>query len=152
MSWLSPLGILSLAVLLASAFVDVRNQRVPVEWAVAWASLALILRGQADGFGDFDRGVLSGLVAGLASAAFFGALAWKKRLDASDASLMGALGVAMGFPQVFAAWVFISLAGAAEAVIFSVATRSLKGRRVPYTLAIAAGVLCTFAWDVSSAR
>lgn len=166
---------LTLFVLLGAALVicvvtDLRNRRIPDVVTLPAAAAALGLRAYFEGVGGLEGGLLSGLLGLIAALVLFGAFArFGKGLGWGDVKLAAAVGAALGFPLVLGALMFITLAGAAQAVISllwqgavsdtlkSWAGRFRKGqgsqqaqaprRQIPYSVAIALGSFWAMWWD-----
>jgi prepilin peptidase CpaA len=115
-------------------------------------------------FGDWDIGLLSGFAGCLGAMAWFGAFALGKwGLGWGDVKLAGVMGAVLGGPQTLPAVIFISLAGAAQAVISLIwqgdLSDTVRGvlaregsagttkRQIPYGVAIAIGTVCAMWWD-----
>lgn len=165
---LKPLLFSLLALTCAVAVVtDVRGRRIP-DWLTFPAmGLALALRAWLEGAGDLSTGLLSGLAGLAASVTWFGAFAlFGKNLGWGDVKLAGVMGAALGLTLTPAALVFVSLAGAFQAVVsllwlgaLSDTVRrvlSLKAaaadennpkRHIPYGVAIALGSVWAMWWD-----
>lgn len=105
------------AALVISAATDLLQRRILDVVTLPTAAIALAVRGYREGLGDLERGVISGAVSALGAAAIFVLFAWKGRFGWGDVKLMAAVGAAFGYPTVMAALIFISLAGAAQAVV-----------------------------------
>ncbi len=136
--------------------------------------LALTVRGVKEGLGDLERGLLSGLISAAGACLIFVVLAWKGRFGWGDVKLMAAVGAAFGYPTVMAALVFISLAGALQAVVTlmwqgeglaalrQMSDRWLKAlrrkpqaqvatlRSIPYGVAIAVGSFWAMWWETTT--
>lgn len=159
------------AALVVSVATDLKSRRVP-DWLTypAWA-LLLLLRYLAWGVGDFETGLVSGVVASLGAAGMFALWALRQRMGWGDVKLVGVVGAAFGWPSIVAALVFISLVGALQAVLSllwkgetlqwlrekgrGVAARVGRGsgrieatpRQIPYAVAIALGSAWALWWD-----
>lgn len=156
--------------IVVSTLSDLRSRRIPD--AVTYPSIAalLALRFLAEGLGDLNAGLVSGAVAALGAAGLFSLWAFRGRMGWGDVKLVAVVGAAFGFPGVMAALIFISLAGAAQAI----ASLILKGealawlkeragriaaaagmgarpeatqRHIPYAVAIALGSAWALWWD-----
>jgi len=154
-----------LIVTLAVAVVtDLKSRRIPD--LLTWPAMlvALGLRFAFERLGDWDTGLLSGLAGCLGAMAWFGAFALGKRgLGWGDVKLAGVMGAVLGGPQTLPAVIFISLAGAAQAVISLIwqgdLSDTVRGvlaregsagttkRQIPYGVAIAIGTVCAMWWD-----
>jgi prepilin peptidase CpaA len=160
--------------LLVSVVTDVLARKILDLVTLPTLGLALSARAYKEGWGDLERGALSGLVSALGAAAIFMVLAWKGRFGWGDVKLMAAVGAVFGYPTVMAAMIFISLAGAVQAVVTlmwqgealstvrAVGDRWLgafrKGkavegaplRSIPYGVAIALGSFWAMWWQSTS--
>jgi prepilin peptidase CpaA len=156
-----------------SVATDVLQRRILDVVTVPTFALALAVRGYKEGFGDFERGVLSGLVSAFGASMLFVLLAWRGGFGWGDVKLMAAVGAAFGYPTVMAALIFISLAGALQAVVTLMwqgeggATLRRMGERwlaklrkapvdaaprknIPYGVAIALGSFWAMWWESTS--
>jgi prepilin peptidase CpaA len=161
--WLDALVLLAA---LVSVVTDLRFRKIP-DWVTLPAvGLALGLRLWREGLGDFDTGVLSGLLGAAIGAAVFGGIAWaRKGLGWGDVKLMVAVGAAFGYPLTLAALLFVSLAGALQAIVVVIWQRAVfdtarqlfsrwskageprTERHIPYGVAIALGSVWAMWWD-----
>lgn len=158
--------------LLISVVTDLVSHRI-LDWITfPTLGLALGLRTWLEGVGDLEGGLLSGLVGGSAAAGLFAALAWRGRAFGwGDVKLVAAVGAAFGYPLILGALLFISLAGALQAIVSliwqgavwdtlrSVAIRwgnrlrlsrravEAPARHIPYGVAIALGSFWAMWWD-----
>lgn len=155
-----------LAVTMVVAVVtDVKTRRIPDLLTYPATAVALGLRLYFEGPGDLTLGLLSGL-AGLGGAVlWFGAFAvTKKGMGWGDVKLAGVMGATLGMPLTLAAMVFVSLAGAFQAIVSliwagalsdtvrSVLAKKAEGdstpkRHIPYGVAIALGSAWAMWWD-----
>ncbi len=133
--------------------------------------LALVLRLALVGVGGPEAGLLSGVLGGLLGGLLFVLAAWRGKMGWGDAKLMAAVGAIFGYPDVVALLVFVSLAGALQAVVSllwqGAAWQTLRGaarrwavrarllvaeeapflqRKIPYGVAIAAGSVWALFW------
>jgi prepilin peptidase CpaA len=160
--------------LLVSVVTDVLQRQILDFVTLPTLGLALGARGFKDGFGDLERGFLSGVISAAGAAAIFVLLAWKGRFGWGDVKLMAAVGAVFGYPLVMAALIFISLAGALQAVVTlmwqgeglavarQLSDRWLKAlrrkpagdapplRSIPYGVAIAMGSFWAMWWGSTS--
>lgn len=159
------------AALLVSLVTDLRERRVlDVVTYPAWA-LLLLLRVIGEGVGDAERGLVSGLLGSACAGGIFSFFALRKRMGWGDVKLVAVVGAAFGWPSIVAALVFISLVGAAQAVLSllltgqtlpwlqesarRIASRFRRGpkveatspRHIPYAVAIALGSAVALWWD-----
>lgn len=158
-------AILSVA-LVVSLVTDVRSRRILDAVTLPAAIVALALRAWFEGLGHLEAGLVSGLVGLAGTLALFGAFAAFGRLGWGDVKLAAAVGAAFGFPLVLAGLMFITLAGAAQAVISllwqGAVSDTLKAwvarlrkapqgegtkRQIPYSVAIALGSFWAMWWD-----
>jgi prepilin peptidase CpaA len=162
-------GLLSLA-LLVSVVTDLRRRRIFDAVTLPAALGALVLRAWFGGVGGLEEGLVSGLVGAASALVLFGAFAaLGKGLGWGDVKLAVAVGAAFGYPLTLSALLFITLAGAAQAVISLIwqgavsdtlkawAARFRKGsqgegsqRQIPYSVAIALGSFWAMWWDHSA--
>lgn len=159
-------SLLALTVLVA-VVTDLTRRKIPDLLTYPAMGLSLGLRFWLEGPGDLATGLLSGL-AGLASTvAWFGAFALSGRgMGWGDVKLAGVMGAALGMPLTLSALVFVSLAGAFQAVVSliwqgvlsdtvrGVLSRKVDGqgesttkRHIPYGVAIALGSVWAMWWD-----
>ncbi|MEW6434542.1 MAG: A24 family peptidase [Myxococcota bacterium] len=156
--------------LIVSVVTDLRNRRIPDVVTMPAAIAALVLRAWFEGLGGLEGGLVSGLVGAGGALALFGAFAaLGKGLGWGDVKLSVAVGAAFGYPLVLGALMFITLAGAAQAVISLIwqgavsdtlkawAARFRKDprgegmkRQIPYSVAIALGSFWAMWWDRSA--
>lgn len=159
--------------LLISVVTDLVSRRIPDVVTYPTAVIALGYRFFREGVGDLEHGLVSGLVAGLGAAALLSLWAFRKRVGWGDVKLLLAAGCAFGYPLIMAALVFVSLAGALQAMVTLIwkgtvwttisgalrragqKIRVVKGEPtlkaephyIPYGVAIALGCLWTMWWD-----
>jgi prepilin peptidase CpaA len=155
-------GVLALTLLVA-VITDLRSRTIP-EWVV-WPALAVVLaiRFAWEHLGDASSGLWSGLLGGALATVWFGVFALRRSLGWGDVKLAAVAGAAFGYPKVFEAVIFISLAGAFQA-LFSLIWRgklsdTVRGvlardgakdspkQHIPYGVAIALGSLGAMWWD-----
>jgi len=163
-----PLFILLACTLAVAVATDLKQRRIPDLLTYPAMIAALAFRFWKDGTGDLESGLLSGL-AGLALAAgWFGVFALSgKGMGWGDVKLAGVMGAAFGIPLSLTGLVFISLAGALQAIVsllwrgdLSDTVRTVLSRKVgspgdtekperhiPYGVAIALGSLWAMWWD-----
>lgn len=165
-------GLLGVA-LLVSVVTDLKSRRIPDWVTYPTIALALGLRFWREGLGDFEHGLVSGLVSGLGAALLFtpGALRKKQGFGWGDVKLVAAAGAVFGYPLVMAALIFISLVGALQGIVVWIWTGSaastvtrigqrlklVKGTpkpgeqlKIPYAVAIALGCFWAMWWDQSN--
>lgn len=162
---LLPLLVVTCAVAVAT---DVRSRRIPDYLTYPAMLAALGGRLWLEGVGDLSMGLGSG-VAGLGLAVgWFGsfALFGKGSMGWGDVKLAAVMGACLGLPVVPAALVFVSLAGALQAVVsllwrgdLSATVRAVLSRKpvgeretggkahIPYGVAISLGSLWAMWWD-----
>lgn len=156
-------GSLLALVLLISVVTDLRKRTIYD--LVTYPAIAAMfgIRAYFQGLGDENLGFLSGLAGAAIATAWFGFFALRKTLGWGDVKLAAVMGAAFGFPKVFIAIVFISLAGAFQAVFsliwqgkLSDTVRGVLARdgddqsskkHIPYGVAIALGSLGALWWD-----
>ena len=103
--------------LLISVVTDLVSRRIPDVVTYPTAIIALGFRFFREGVGDLEHGLVSGAVAGLSAGALFSILALRKRFGWGDVKLMLAAGCVLGYPLTMAALIFVSLAGALQAIV-----------------------------------
>lgn len=144
-----------LAVALVAAVVtDLRGRRIPDLLTYPLMAVALGLRLFFDGVGDWATGLVSGALAMAGTLAWFGVFALRKNgLGWGDVKLAGGVGAVLGLPLSLSAVLFISLAGALQAVVSLIwqggqsdTVRQPK-RHIPYGVAIALGSAWAMWWD-----
>ena len=165
--------------LLISVVTDLVSRRILDVVTMPVMVIALGLRLWWQGWGDLEHGLLSGLAAGAGAAGLFAVLAFRgKGFGWGDVKLVGAVGLALGYPLVLGALVFISLVGALQAVVtlvwhgavwetlsavasrWAAKARLVKpraesdnpGRHIPYGIAIALGSFWAMWWEHSNLR
>ncbi len=162
--------------LVISVVTDVVSRRILDVVTFPTILLALVLRAYPfDGLGDAENGLLSGLLAGGASAGFFAVLAWRGgAFGWGDVKLVAAVGAVFGYPLIMGALLFISLAGALQAIVtliwqgavwdtvravglkwgkrLKLSKDAVQGpsRHIPYGVAIALGSFWAMWWDTSN--
>jgi prepilin peptidase CpaA len=155
--------------LLVSVVTDLRRRRIYDAVTMPAVAATLGLRLWLEGVGGLEAGLVSGLAGLGAAVALFGAFAaFGKGLGWGDVKLAAVVGAAFGTPLVLGALMFITLAGAAQAVISllwqGAVSDTLKAwvarfrkqapgngerRQIPYSVAIALGSLWAMWWDRS---
>lgn len=155
-------GLLSVTLLVALA-TDLKSRRIPDLLTYPAMFAALGLRAFIEGLGDADTGLFSGLIGlGIAGgwfalfALFNGGMGW------GDVKLAAVVGACLGLPKTPAALLFISLVGAAQAVLSLVLSGSLGAtlrrtfskeearsdrKQIPYAVAIALGAAWAMWWQ-----
>lgn len=162
----------TLAVALSASVVsDLHSRRVLDAVTYPAFLLLLALRFFGEGVGDAERGLLSGVLGSAISGGVFSLWAFRGRMGWGDVKLVAVAGAAFGWPQILSALVFISLAGALQAVLslllkgealtwISEKARNLSARftrnakqqatsprHIPYAVAIALGSALALWWD-----
>jgi prepilin peptidase CpaA len=156
-------AVLTLALLVALV-TDLRRRRIPD--LLTWPCMALLLglRVCVEGLGDLSSGLISGIVGLVGAAGWFALFAWRREgLGWGDVKLAGVVGAALGASLGMAAVLFISLAGAFQAVVSLIwrgdLSDTVRGvleaegsagkpkRQIPYGVAIAVGSLGAMWWD-----
>jgi len=155
--------------LVISVVTDLLSRRILDVVTYPAMAVALLGRLGAEGLGSAEDGLGSGMLGALLGLLPFAFFAWRGRVGWGDVKLMAVVGATSGYPQVLAALVFVSLAGALQAVVALVwhgevwntlaacirrrlpraaGTPVLSGsRHIPYALAIATGSLCVLWWE-----
>ena len=159
--------------LFISVITDLASRRIPDLVTYPTAIIALAFRFWREGVGDLEHGLISGVVAGLGAAALLSIWALRSKIGWGDVKLMLAAGCVFGYPLVLAALVFVSLAGALQAIVtliwkgtvwttlagamtrLGTKLRLVKGppspkdepHYIPYGVAIALGCLWAMWWD-----
>lgn len=169
------LWILLAVALVVSVVTDLRSRKILD--VVTWPTvvLGLGLRWTALGPGDFNSGFLGGVLGAALVALPFGILAlWGERMGWGDVKLGAAVGACLGPELGLSALVFISLVGAAQALLLLLWQRALletvtgvvqraaqrlkllpadassgPRRHIPYGIAIAVGTFWAMWWDRS---
>ncbi|MDP1830320.1 MAG: A24 family peptidase [Archangium sp.] len=157
-------ALLAVTMLVAVA-TDVKSRRIPDLVTYPAMAVALGLRFHLEGVGELTTGLLSGLAGLGATVLWFGAFALsKKSMGWGDVKLAGVMGAALGMPLTLAAMVFVSVAGAFQAIVSliwagalsdtvrSVLAKKVEGdstpkRHIPYGVAIALGSAWAMWWD-----
>lgn len=157
-------SLLAVTVLVAVA-TDLKARRIPDLLTYPATALSLALRLYFEGVGELTTGFLSGLAGLGATVAWFGAFALaNKGMGWGDVKLAGVMGAALGMPLTLAAMVFVSVAGAFQAIVSliwagalsdtvrSVLAKKVEGdstpkRHIPYGVAIALGSAWAMWWD-----
>lgn len=157
--------------LLASVATDLLFRRILDAVTYPALALGLGIRFFAEGLGDVEHGLLSGLLGAGLAAGMLAFLAWRGRMGWGDVKLMAVVGAVFGYPLALAALVFTSLVGALQAVVTLIwqgavwdtllgvgrrlaeRLRLLPGavhearRHIPYGVAIALGSLWAMWWE-----
>ncbi len=144
--------------LLAATASDVRSRRIPDFFTYPVLLLCLGVRFAAQGWGSWETGLVSGAVAAAGAAGLFALFSFRgSRFGWGDVKLAGTVGAALGYPLVVAALLFISLAGAGQAVLTVLwqrfgpprAEKTPWTRPIPYAVAIAIGSFWAMWWEHS---
>ncbi len=155
-----------------SVITDLLGRRIFDLVTLPAIAVSLGLRAWAEGLGDPEHGLVSGLIGLAGAGALFAVLAaWKKSFGWGDVKLVAGVGAALGYPLVLAALAFISLSGALQAIVtliwqgavwdtvrqmlerlgrklkLSQAQPSATPRHIPYGVAIALGSVWAMWWD-----
>jgi len=153
--------------LLVSVVTDLWRRRIYDVVTVPAVLGALGLRWWLGGVGGPEEGLVSGLAGLGAAVVLFGAFAlFGKGLGWGDVKLAAVVGAAFGTPLVLGALMFITLAGAVQAVISLLwqgavsdtlrawvarfgkqAPAGAAPRQIPYSVAIALGSAWAMWWD-----
>lgn len=165
---LKQLLFLLLAVTGAIAVVtDLTRRKIPDLLTYPAMALCLGLRFWGEGVGELTTGLLSGIAGLAATVLWFGAFALsKKGMGWGDVKLAGVMGAALGMPLTLAALIFVSVAGAFQALLSLIWVGALSDtvrgvlarkvedptaptvkRHIPYGVAIALGSLWAMWWD-----
>ena len=156
-------GVLALTLVVALA-TDLKSRRIPDLLTWPAMAFALGLRAGFEGPGEVNTGLLSGLLGLAGAAGWFGTFALRtKGLGWGDVKLAGVVGATLGGPLALAAVLFISLAGAFQAVASLIwqgdLSDTVRGvlrndgstgtpkRQIPYGVAIAIGSFGAMWWD-----
>lgn len=168
------LWLLLAVALVISVVTDVSSRRIRDFITYPTIVIALGLR-WLKGVGDLESGLISGLVASVASGALFALLSWRGGgFGWGDVKLVAAVGAVFGYPLIMGALIFISLAGCLQAIVTLMwdgavwdtlrafgsrwgqrlkLTRNAvpsPARRIPYGVAIALGSFWAMWWDRSN--
>ena len=153
--------------LVVAVVTDLKSRRIPNLLTFPAMALCLALRLYWEGLGDLTSGFLSGLAGLGAAVGWFGVFALSKNgMGWGDVKLAGVMGAAFGMPLTLAAMVFVSMAGAFQAIVSLIwvgaLSDTLRGvlarkadaesvnpvkRHIPYGVAIALGSLWAMWWD-----
>jgi prepilin peptidase CpaA len=161
--------------LVVSVVTDVLRREILDVVTYPLMAVGLGTRLFTEGVGDFQSGMLSGLVSGAGLAVLLVPAALRGRMGWGDVKLMGGVGAVLGFPAVMAAAAFISLVGALQAVVTllwhgavwdtlaavmrrwaarvrlaSADAQPAAQRHIPYGVAIALGTFWALWWQHSS--
>jgi prepilin peptidase CpaA len=158
--------------LLVSVVTDVLRRRILDVVTLPLILIALGARLWSEGVGGLETGLVSGVVSGLGLALVLLPMALKGSMGWGDVKLMAGVGAVLGYPAVLGAAVFISLVGAAQALVTLIwqgavwETLAGAGRRwlvrlrlmredsvqgssrhIPYGVAIALGTFWAMWWQ-----
>ncbi|AGC44882.1 type IV leader peptidase family protein [Myxococcus stipitatus DSM 14675] len=161
--------------LVISVVTDVLRREILDVVTYPLMAVGLGVRLATEGVGGLDEGLISGLVSGVGLALLLVPGALRGRMGWGDVKLMGGVGAVLGFPASMAAAAFISLVGAAQAVVSllwqgavwdTVAAalrrwavrlhlarsdaRPTEQRHIPYGVAIALGTFWALWWQQQS--
>jgi prepilin peptidase CpaA len=103
--------------LVISVATDVLRRQILDVVTYPLVALALGVRLWAEGVGDLEAGLVSGVVSGVGLALMLVPAAVRGKMGWGDVKLMAGVGAVLGFPAVLAAAAFISLVGALQAVV-----------------------------------
>lgn len=169
------LWLLLTVALVISVVTDVVSRRILDFVTYPTFAIALALRFWQGQLGDLESGVVSGLVAAAGAGGLFAVLAWRGgAFGWGDVKLVAAVGAVFGYPLIMGALLFISLAGALQAIVtllwqgavwdtlrtvalkwgsrlkLSKAAVDVPARHIPYGVAIALGSFWAMWWDKSN--
>lgn len=156
-------GLLLVTLVVAVVF-DLRSRTIPDWLTFPAAGLALAVRFGLELFGDFNTGLVSGLLGLLVATGWFAVFAARGQLGWGDVKLAAVMGGCLGLSRTLPAVVFISLAGAFQAIVsllwkgrLSATVRGVLTRggekgdavkaHIPYGVAIALGSIGAMWWD-----
>ncbi len=103
--------------LVISVATDVLRRQILDVVTYPLVTMALGVRLWAEGVGDLESGLVSGVVSGVGLALMLVPAAVRGKMGWGDVKLMAGVGAVLGFPAVMAAAAFISLVGALQAVV-----------------------------------
>lgn len=149
---------------LVAVATDLRWRTIPDLLTYPAMLIALGVRFYFVGFGDPTSGVFSGVIGLAVCAVWFGFFALRKSgLGWGDVKLAAVVGAAFGIPLIATAVIFISLAGAFQAIVSLIwrgalsdtvraalnrdASTNAAKKHIPYGVAIAVGSLWAMWWD-----
>lgn len=133
---LGPLGLMYLAL---AVFFDVRTRRIPNWLTLGGAATALLLGTVLGGVRGLESGFFGALIAGAVGLVF-----WLGRtIGGGDHKLLIGVGAFVGRELVVPSLLGIGLAGGILALFWLIflRLRLVKTKRMPYSIAIAAGAL-----------
>jgi prepilin peptidase CpaA len=158
--------------LVISVATDVLRRQILDVVTYPLMAVGLGVRLWADGVGDLQTGLVSGVVSGVGLALLLVPAAVRGKMGWGDVKLMAGVGAVLGYPAVMAAAAFISLVGALQAVVtllwhgavwetlgdmarrLAVRLRlmhereeSASPRHIPYGVAIALGTFWAMVWQ-----
>ncbi|HEX8441484.1 A24 family peptidase [Archangium sp.] len=158
--------------LVISVATDVLRRQILDVVTYPLVAMALGVRLWAEGVGDLESGLVSGVVSGAGLALMLVPAAVGGKMGWGDVKLMAGVGAVLGFPAVLAAAAFISLVGALQAVVtllwhgavwetlaevvrrWAVKARLINEgaasgprRHIPYGVAIALGTFWAMWWQ-----
>ncbi|WP_338866829.1 A24 family peptidase [Myxococcus stipitatus] len=103
--------------LVISVVTDVLRREILDVVTYPLMAVGLGVRLATEGVGGLEQGLISGLVSGVGLSLLLMPAALRGRMGWGDVKLMGGVGAVLGFPASMAAAAFISLVGAAQAVV-----------------------------------
>ncbi|MGV3620139.1 MAG: A24 family peptidase [Archangium sp.] len=155
-------GLLSVTLIVALA-TDLKHRKIPDLLTYPAMLIALGLRAYFEGTGDADTGLITGLIGLAIGGGWFALFAlFNRGMGWGDVKLAAVVGACLGLAKTPAAIVFISLAGAAQAVLSLVMSGSLDAtlrrtfskeksngerKQIPYAVAIAVGAAWAMWWQ-----
>ena len=162
---MTPLSAVALVFAVGLSFAYEVTKR-PVPW---WA-MVLPLVGQCvlafsqGGVGDLETGFTAAALGAAACGATWALMKWLGRLEWADVGLMSVAGASFALSNAPAVLMFVSIAGALQAVATTLLSGDLKarlqkapesvprpvGRKIPYAVAVAVGSAATWWWLAST--
>lgn len=158
-------AVLAVTALLA-VITDLKSRKIPDLLTYPAMAVCLGARLWLEGVGTFETGFLSGLAGLGATVIWFGAFALRNdAMGWGDVKFAAVMGAALGMPLTLAAMVFVSVAGAFQAIVSLIWAGALSDtlrrvvqksddpnanpvkRNIPYGVAIALGSFWAMWWD-----
>lgn len=147
-------GLLSVTLFVALV-TDLKSRRIPDLLTYPAMLIALGLRVASEGVGDADTGLITGLIGLAIAGGWFSLFALSNGgMGWGDVKLAAVVGACLGLSKAPAALLFISLAGAAQAILFLLMSRSSQREKtntdrkhIPYAVAIAVGAAWAMWWQ-----